>query len=169
MWRSATRIGICRNVPWHVPTWKWRHVPTKWRSKPRSYRNNFIAHRWNSQTFLARNSNRFPVARLDEWVIMPDHIHGLIQLSNGLDLSPCRNMAQHVPTTGIHPLKPNSLSSSLINHFKGNVKRWCNQNGYGDFSWQPRFYDHIVRNDQDLIHIQEYIRQNPERWMRNNL
>ena len=122
--------------------------------------------------------NRFLVVCLDEWVIMPDHFHGLIQLGNGLEwrkgpddgnVPRNENAPRRVPTrNGLQPLKPDSISS-IINHFKGNVKRWCNQNGYEEFSWQPRFYDHIVRNDQDLIRIQEYIRQNPERWwIKNN-
>ncbi len=128
--------------------------------------------------------DRFPGVGLDEWVIMPDHVHGLIQLGNGLEPRglltllgdnvpsgqnvPRRGFTEIEPTSGIQPLKPSSLSS-IINHFKGNVKRWCNQNGYEEFVWQPRFYEHIVRHDQDLTRIREYIRQNPARYLKKDL
>ncbi|RDC65349.1 transposase [Adhaeribacter pallidiroseus] len=127
-----------------------------------------------AQHFWQEIPNRFPAASLDEWVIMPDHVHGLIQLGDGLETGKKENaenvpQGEHAPRRvptekGLQPLKRGSLSS-IVNHFKGNVKRWCNQNGYEEFAWQPRFYDHIVRNDQDLIRIREYIRQNPERWL----
>jgi len=54
--------------------------------------------------------------------------------------------------------------SIIMNHFKGAVRTWCKQNDHGNFTWQPGFYDHIVRNSIALERINEYIRANPEYW-----
>ncbi len=51
-----------------------------------------------------------------------------------------------------------------INHFKGNVKRWCNENGFEHFRWQSRFHDHIIRNKGALEAIRHYIQANPINW-----
>ena len=113
---------------------------------------------------LVGNTNKFQNVKLDRWVIMPNHFHGVIVIeSDGL----CRNVPRHVPTqTGIHPLIKNSVSS-VVNHFKGNVKRYCNQNQMAFFAWQARFYDHIIRDDRSLDLIRRYIDENPRRWGRD--
>ena len=113
---------------------------------------------------------------LDQSVIMPDHMHGIIILNSqdlGGDLSgtlsgnaPRRVPTETQPPTGIQPLIKNSISS-IVNHFKGNVKRWCNKNGFGHFEWQSRFHDRIIRDAKEFFCIQEYIRNNPAKWSRN--
>jgi REP element-mobilizing transposase RayT len=60
------------------------------------------------------------------------------------------------------PVK-NSLSL-IINQYKGSVTRFARKNGYNNFSWQSRFYDHIIRNGQDLFRIRTYIKNNPLKW-----
>ncbi len=61
--------------------------------------------------------------------------------------------------------KPVSGSvSMIINQYKASVKRWCNKNGHGHFQWQPRFYDHIVRNEESYQDIANYILNNPKLW-----
>jgi len=62
-------------------------------------------------------------------------------------------------------ITPKSGSLSIIiNQFKGAIRTWCKNNGYGDFAWQPGFHDHIVRTPRSLYRIHAYIRTNPERW-----
>ena len=62
-------------------------------------------------------------------------------------------------------ISPKSGSlSSIIRTYKGSVTRDCNQNGYEGFCWQPRFYDHIVRDEESLNRIREYIFYNPLKW-----
>jgi putative transposase len=107
---------------------------------------------------------------LDEWVIMPDHVHGILLLKSPhpptadpprnptgdrVILSPMRR--------GLRPLARGSVSS-IVNHCKGNVKRWCNKNGMEYFDWQSRFRDTIIRSDRSLYFIRKYIRENPVRW-----
>ena len=122
---------------------------------------------------------RFNNVKLDTYVIMPNHIHGIIHINNSRRNAPGRvptmeysnhgiwNAPGRVPT-GIQPLVINSLSS-IINHFKGNVKRHCNNNNI-DFTWQTRFHDRIIRNLNELNRIRQYIMDNPIHWVldRNN-
>jgi len=105
-------------------------------------------------------TDRFNKVTLDEWMIMPNHVHGIVII--GENNVNCRNTPRRVPT-GMQPLIKNSLSS-IINHYKGNVKRFCNKNGFNHFSWQSRFYDHILRNENSLNKIREYILNNPLKW-----
>ena len=82
---------------------------------------------------------------VDKYVIMPDHIHLLIRIHGH-------------PRTGV-PTK----RSSAIARFIGTFKRYCNKE-YGENIWQGRYYDHVIRNQQDYNEIWEYIEGNPLNW-----
>jgi len=102
---------------------------------------------------------KFPNVMLDDFIVMPDHIHGIIMLQQLKT-----PVIKH--NTCLHPLVKNSVSS-IINHYKGAVKMWCNTNGYKDFKWQSRFYDRVIRDDVEFYFIQEYIKNNPTEWCWN--
>ncbi|MFA5817163.1 MAG: hypothetical protein WC865_16275 [Bacteroidales bacterium] len=53
--------------------------------------------------------------------------------------------------------------ASVIRGFKGAVKSFAMAHSI-EFHWQPRYYDRIIRNDQGLNQIREYIRDNPRNW-----
>jgi putative transposase len=120
--------------------------------------------------------NSFTNVQLDQFVVMPNHIHGIIMLLNNgnnnfnmqeeKDIQSAAGLSSRVHSN-IHPLIKNSISS-IINHYKGNVKRWCNKSGYDEFFWQARFYDHIIRNEKSLNNIREYIFYNPIKWYWEN-
>ncbi|MBN2086729.1 transposase [Candidatus Peregrinibacteria bacterium] len=142
--------------------------------------------------YFQKIPNHFPNVRLDEWVVMPNHVHGIIIIDKpqndkistveagdggGAIDKPQNDKISTVGTRhgaslrneGLNkfgPLKANSLSS-IINQFKGAVKRWCNKNGHSNFQWQSRFYDHIITNDKELLEIREYIYYNPQMWDRD--
>ena len=82
---------------------------------------------------------------VDKYVIMPDHIHLLITLRDG------------------HPRRGVPTKTSVIAQFVGTLKRFCNKE-YGSNIWQSRYYDHVVRNQQDYNEIWEYIENNPTKW-----
>ena len=83
---------------------------------------------------------------LDKYAIMPDHIHLLITIHGG-----------H-PGTGV------PTRTSEIARFVGTFKRFCNKE-YGGNIWQSRYYDHVIRNQQDYDEIWEYIENNPRKWL----
>ncbi len=110
-----------------------------------------------------------PYIKLDEFIVMPNHVHGIIIIDNP-SVETRRSASLHGwETNKFGPLIPKSLSS-VINYFKGAVTNRCNENGYKHFQWQSRFYDHIIRNGKSLDYIREYIRFNPLKWAldRNN-
>ncbi|MBN2546619.1 MAG: transposase, partial [Spirochaetes bacterium] len=99
---------------------------------------------------------------LDEFIIMPNHIHGIIEITR-------RDVINHVPTNEKNPmLNPYSLSA-IIRWFKGRttfeIHRFINQI---NFKWQSRFYDHIIRDDDDLNNIREYIIYNHLKWIEDD-
>jgi REP element-mobilizing transposase RayT len=110
---------------------------------------------------------------LDEYIIMPNHIHGIIVINNPDNL--CRDVPWNVPTSNddnlsqiMSELSPKSGSlSAIIRSYKSSVTRWCKQNNYNNFAWQPRFYEHIIRNDGSLDNIRKYIINNPLKWSKD--
>jgi putative transposase len=111
--------------------------------------------------------------KLDEYIIMPNHIHGIIFIV-GADprVCPYDKMNNHVRIKGEHTGSPLQISlSRLIQWFKTmttneyiqNVKR----NDWQPFNkklWQRNFYEHIIRNENGLKAIRQYIINNPQKW-----
>ncbi|MFZ4554848.1 MAG: REP-associated tyrosine transposase [Pseudanabaena sp.] len=88
----------------------------------------------------------FPNVKLDEFVLMPDHLHGIIVILEQADKS-------HSLVTIMQNFK--SISTRKINKI--------NQNS-GVPIWQRNYYERIVRDDQELHRLREYILANPESW-----
>ena len=107
--------------------------------------------------------NHFQNIELDYFVIMPNHIHGIIIINPIIKTK--NNADVKTPYMASLPL------GDVIGKFKAAVTRWCNKNGYTNFSWQSRFYDRIIRNEKELYNIRKYIEQNPLKWEleKNNL
>lgn len=84
---------------------------------------------------------------VEEYVIMPNHIHLLIRVSN-------QNGTSRAPSPTANALIPMYIST---------LKRFCNRD-IGRNIWQRSFYDHIVRNEDDYLNICEYIETNPLKW-----
>ena len=62
-------------------------------------------------------------------------------------------------------ISPNKNTLSvIIRTFKAAVTRQCRLNGHEHLKWQRSFYDRIVRNDDELNRIREYIHYNPLNW-----
>jgi putative transposase len=109
---------------------------------------------------------------LDEFVIMPNHVHGIIIIDN--PDNPRRDVPWNVPTVDdnewdlsqtMSQLSPKSGTLSvIIRSYKSSVKRWCCQNGDHVFQWQSRFYENIIRDEKSLNNIRRYIINNPAKW-----
>ena len=108
-------------------------------------------------------------------VIMPNHIHMILDIDN--TKLPCkkRDISIIIPnqndTFSInerfqgteHATKTQSWLSIVIRLFKQSVTRFANQNKIV-FAWQARFHDHIIRNQNEMDKIAEYIENNVKKW-----
>ncbi|HXF47866.1 MAG TPA: transposase [Verrucomicrobiae bacterium] len=108
----------------------------------------------------------YPSIELDKFVIMPNHIHGIIILV-GAGLKP----ALSTPRAGLKPAPTgeNSKKRSLaeiVRAFKTFSARRINEfrRMPGLPIWQRNYYEHIIRNESSLNKIREYIKGNPLNW-----
>lgn len=148
-----------------------------------------IAHdEWIKTTEIRQN------VKLDVFVIMPNHIHGIIVLGRGESNSP-DNCESHSPILSVEcnsqykmgefdsqnikgefdsPLRsPSKNIGAIIRGYKSSVTkqiRMLNENG-GDLPnlipitvWQCNYYEHIIRNEQSYQTISNYIINNPLKW-----
>lgn len=96
---------------------------------------------------------------LDEFIIMPNHVHGILIIKNKI-VGNKNFCSQEIPWQ----TKLSKSLSSIIRGFKiGVTKYFCEKNNH-DFQWQKSFYDHIIRNEESLFKIREYIQNNPLKW-----
>ena len=119
---------------------------------------------------------------LGAFVVMPNHIHGILILNNDDGNNGNVNANVNVVVETRHtlslpiPVPPTPLPSSqrfqnqskntvssIIGGYKSAVTKHAHRLGF-EFGWQARFHDHIIRNDAEYQRINDYIEQNPERW-----
>ena len=117
----------------------------------------------------------FKHAQLHEYVIMPNHIHGIIELSDIIpvgakNFSPLQMPQQsplQMPQQSPQPIIPSSPSKtigSIVRGFKIGVTTWMRQNTDIYNVWQRNYYEHIIRNEKSYVRIAEYIINNPAKW-----
>jgi Transposase and inactivated derivatives len=98
---------------------------------------------------------------LDEWIIMPNHVHGIVIITNVGAHG--RAPLQH-DNTVLHR-KPRSLSSFIAGFKSSATKRINETRGLpGVPVWQRNYYEHVIRNEESLNEIRQYIAENPMRW-----
>jgi putative transposase len=113
----------------------------------------------------------FPHVTLDEWVVMPNHVHGLIVIQNGgirvgaQHAAPLQTPMQSGVMDGAAVITPGSLPA-VVRSFKSATTKRINQSHHlpGERFWQRNYYEHVIRDDADLNRIREYIQTNPARW-----
>jgi REP element-mobilizing transposase RayT len=117
----------------------------------------------------------FPNAVLHEYIIMPDHIHGIVELNEKIDLVGAENSVVGAENSVVgaenflprrnefQKMIPRSISS-IVKGFKIGVTKWFRSQGNSEIIWQRNFYEHIIRNDNSYQHISDYILSNPTNW-----
>ncbi len=96
----------------------------------------------------------FPFVEADAFVVMPDHMHGILIINRPADYA-----EQAAPHFGP---QSNNLAS-IVRGFKVGVKGWATQNKL-PFEWQAGYYDRVIRNEIELEKSRAYIQSNPNRW-----
>ncbi len=97
---------------------------------------------------------------LEEWVVMPNHFHGIIIFTESVGAiheSPLPMTQKQRRNMGLPKLigRFKMLSSKKINEIRQTP---------GVKLWQRNYWEHIIRNNDELINIREYIRNNPRKW-----
>ena len=88
--------------------------------------------------------------KVDKWVIMPNHVHMLIQITERIE--PQLTIRYDIP--------------NVIGKYKAAVTRKVGKALiYSGKLWQSSYYDHIIRNQEDYLQIWQYISGNPSKWL----
>jgi len=101
--------------------------------------------------------NQYKNIYVDEYVIMPNHFHGIIMIGDGEN----NRAATRAAPTHLGRIIGSFKSRCTVNHLK------CIRKYNLDIStkiWQRNYHDHIIRNDKSLNKIRKYIRNNPLTW-----
>jgi REP element-mobilizing transposase RayT len=108
---------------------------------------------------------------LDEFVVMPNHVHGIVIIRSGTDALP-RTDAR--PCVSTRMRKPKSISSFLAGYKSAvttKIDDWIDLH-HADIPkynrrnrlWQVNYYDHIIRDKGEYNRIKTYIINNPKKW-----
>ncbi len=92
---------------------------------------------------ISQIPKHYPAISVDRYVVMPNHIHLLLQINTDTDGRP-----MVAPTISI-----------VVQQLKGVITKQIGQS-----VWQKLFHDHVIRNEQDYLKIWEYIENNPAKW-----
>ena len=100
--------------------------------------------------------SRYPIISLDAWVVMPNHLHGILAIE--------------ATDQGTQPAAATAIST-VIQWFKTQstlaYRTGVRQQGWQPYPgklWQPRFHDRVLRNEFELEQKRAYIEANPYRW-----
>jgi putative transposase len=97
----------------------------------------------------------FPMIELDAFVVMPNHLHGILLITDvGTQSIASETKTNKTPKLG-----------TIVATYKAAVSRQVNRLSIveGHF-WQGRYHDHIIRSEKTLNIIRQYVATNPERW-----
>lgn len=132
-------------------------------------------------------SERFTNFEWDVFQIMPNHLHGIIMLTNtvGAGFNPAQNAAQNADMqneisiddigAGVNPAPTNITVGNMVGAYKSLVAnkcldifklKWAGVNPTPQMGklWQRNYYEHIIRNEQSYHTISNYIINNPSKW-----
>ena len=104
--------------------------------------------------------NHHAHVELDAFVVMPNHVHGILCFVGDVAATPASPLRRVA-----HGPLPGSLGS-VVGSFKSAVTRSINRivAGAADRLWQQNYYEHVIRNDRAHDAIRQYILTNPQRW-----
>jgi len=106
-------------------------------------------------TWLAEIPTRFPGTGIPSWVLMPNHIHLVVVIDDEL-------IRAGKPRPYQKPTRPYALGQ-IIGYYKYQTTKAINLT-HGERIWQRNYYEHIIRDEDEMNRISDYILTNPLRW-----
>ncbi len=102
--------------------------------------------------------DHFPHSKLDQFIVMPNHIHCIIEITVGAN--------NYLPwANNYSPLQGTSKTiGSIVRGVKIGITKWFHNNSDIRIVWQRNYYDHIITNEKSYHQIMEYILSNPLKW-----
>lgn len=113
-----------------------------------------------AQKFWMEIPQHFPFVVLDEFVVVPNHFHGIICISKTVD----------APKLGASTDAKKNWSPESLGAIINRYKRICTIHASKinpQFGWETRFNDVIIKNEKSLNNIRRYIKMNPAKWQRD--
>ena len=107
--------------------------------------------------------SRFPTVSLDSFVVMPNHIHGIITVGAQF-IAPASAPYNHVGIAREGAMNRAPTLGEIVRTYKAASTRMIRQTANLEFAWQRNYYEHVVRNEESLNRIRQYIMENPARW-----
>lgn len=125
-----------------------------------------------AEQFWTEIPNHFPFVELGNFVVMPNHVHGILIIDRGewpIVQTPKLGVSTGPPPppSPSHGGKNDKWNPGTIGVIINQYKRMVTIHArkiHADFGWQSRFHDHIIRNAQSFETIQSYIETNPLNW-----
>jgi REP element-mobilizing transposase RayT len=116
----------------------------------------------------------FPFAVLDQFVIMPNHVHGIIVINKPEtdDVVVDADVAAvETPNLGVFTIPPQNAAARwysgtlgvIVNQYKRACTMYARLHNI-PFAWQTRFHDRVIRDNDEWQRISEYIYNNPQNW-----
>ena len=102
--------------------------------------------------------DKFKQINLDKFVIMPNHLHGIIQINRP------GQTHRSAPTLG---RMIQWFKTMTTNEYIRNVKTKDWLAFFNGQLWQRNYWEHIIRDEQSLFNIRQYIEDNPKMWCRD--
>jgi putative transposase len=114
-------------------------------------------------------SKQYVHVSLDEFIVMPNHLHGIIVINDdcrGEVSSPLLKTDNYIKMGGVIPPLRKRTLGQIIGYFKYQTTKQINiiRNTPGFPIWQRNYYEHVIRNERELNAIREYIIYNPMKW-----
>ncbi len=109
-------------------------------------------------------SKHFSFAIPDIYQVMPNHFHGILVINKHTVETYNYTSLQQNNSEFINTFRsPSQNLGSIIRTFKSSIKSYTSKHNI-EFAWQTRFYEHIIRNENEYFRIVEYIVNNPQNW-----
>lgn len=115
-----------------------------------------------AETIWNEIPKQFKYAELGDFVVMPNHIHGILILNKTGTASETNPNHTGGVTGEKNPMLHENVSR-IVRWYKGRCTFEIRKINAG-FGWQSRFHDHIIRNDAEYQRISDYIINNPSKW-----